>query len=521
MNAVEPHSASSDAGKTGLCLALAVLFYALTAGLNFQALTISNPDEPRFACAVRTMLRDGDYLVPKFNGHPRLEKPILFYWLLAGAGKVGTALGLGLVAAMRLGPLMMGLMAVIATFLLARRLSASAWTGLLAALILMSCNEFHKVSREIVIDMTLSAFLIWAWYFFIEFTFEAGRLRGVLWLLGFYVSLGLACMTKGPLPVAGFAVIPIFVFLVWTKQLALLKRAGLWWGVPLTLVLGFWWFYALGRTGHEEGVSKFFLVENVQRIFGQKDHIHKLPYEWYFEVLPEVLAPWIVALPFMAWSAYKGRLDKKESSHEARVSNVYMACALGVAFGVIGLSASKRQLYLLPLIPHFAVWAALWWRSQSRTRENVLIERGFVAAALLYVLADSTLLTHMRESREDRVAFFADIDKQLNGRRLATFGERANEAIWYLDRAEPILNLIRPKLDREFFQRPGTVLLLKEANLGKTPVKELTLKALKIEYERKRGRETYFLATPAPGQVPDPKIFIRTNRDTGQDSGDE
>lgn len=521
MTTAGPHSDSIDADKAWLCLALAVLFYVLASGVNFQALTISNPDEPRFACAVRTMLRDGDYLVPKFNGHPRLEKPIFFYWLLTCAAKLGMALGLGLGAAMRLGPLFMGLLAVLATFLLARRLSASSWTGLLAALILMSCNEFHKVSREIVIDMALSAFLIWTWYCFIEFTLEARRFRGVLLLLGFYASLGLACMTKGPLPIAGFAVIPIFIFLVWTKQLALLKRAGLWWGVPLTVALGFWWFYALGRTGHEEGVGKFFLVENIQRIFGQKDHIHKLPYVWYFEALPEVLAPWIVALPFMAWSAYKGRLVKKKSSHEARISRVYAACALGVAFGVIGLSASKRQLYLLPLMPHFAVWAALWWRSLPRSRANVFIERGFVAAALFFAIADSTLLTHMRETAEDRVAFFADIGEQLAGRRVATFGDSANEAIWYLDRTEPILNLIRPKLEREFFQRPGTVLLLNETSLGKTPVKELTLKALKIEYERKRGEETYFLATPAPGQVPDPRIFIGKSRDAGQDSGDE
>jgi 4-amino-4-deoxy-L-arabinose transferase-like glycosyltransferase len=40
-------------------------------------------DEPRYAQAVREMIAGGNWLVPSFNGEPRLHKPILIYWLMA------------------------------------------------------------------------------------------------------------------------------------------------------------------------------------------------------------------------------------------------------------------------------------------------------------------------------------------------------------------------------------------------------------------------------------------------------
>ena len=44
--------------------------------------------------------------------------------------------------------------------------SAQRWAAtLVAAVVLMTCNEFHKLSRELVIEMTITALFTWAWYF--------------------------------------------------------------------------------------------------------------------------------------------------------------------------------------------------------------------------------------------------------------------------------------------------------------------------------------------------------------------
>ena len=51
----------------------------LFAGLGRAALW--EPDEARYAEATRQMLARGDFLTPWYNGEPRFEKPILFYWM--------------------------------------------------------------------------------------------------------------------------------------------------------------------------------------------------------------------------------------------------------------------------------------------------------------------------------------------------------------------------------------------------------------------------------------------------------
>src|SRR5205823_10220500 len=138
----------------------------------------------------------------------------------AATGKAGELAGLPLDTGMRFGPLLMGLLAVLATFLIAQRLTRSARAGFVAAVVLMTCNEFHKVSREIVIDMTLTACLTWAWYFvLVALERIAEKSNALFALFGFYVSLGLACMTKGPLPVAGFVVLPLIANLFLTRRI--------------------------------------------------------------------------------------------------------------------------------------------------------------------------------------------------------------------------------------------------------------------------------------------------------------
>jgi len=42
-------------------------------------------DEPRYAQATREMVASGDWVVPSFNGEPRLHKPVLIYWLMAAS----------------------------------------------------------------------------------------------------------------------------------------------------------------------------------------------------------------------------------------------------------------------------------------------------------------------------------------------------------------------------------------------------------------------------------------------------
>src|SRR5579862_3586712 len=108
--------------RTSLAVISIVAVYALTTCWNLSLQTVANPDEPRYAAAAREMLRSGDWLVPKFNAAPRLVKPAFFYWLISSTDWLGQKIGLDPVTGMRLGPVLMGLLAVISLFFLAKRL---------------------------------------------------------------------------------------------------------------------------------------------------------------------------------------------------------------------------------------------------------------------------------------------------------------------------------------------------------------------------------------------------------------
>lgn len=508
-------------------LALAVALYLLTAGWNLGGQSIANPDEPRFACAVRDMLRGGDWIVPQFNGEPRLLKPILFYWLLAATGKIGTALGLTLATGMRLAPVLMGLLTVAATFLIARRLAnGSARAGFVAAVVLMTSYEFHKIAREIVVDMTLTAFVSWAWYFALIATDRiAARGRAFPPLLGFYLCLGLACMTKGPLPVAGFVVLPLVAFLALKKQLSSLLRAGLWWGAPLAVLIGFWWFYALAQRGQLAGAESFFKVENLNRILGRKDHVHPWPWAYYFTLLPEWFAPWILAMPYLLWLAWK--LPRTPGARLESDGAKFGACAVIGAFLIIGLSASKRMPYLVPLSPPLAVWIgwvfhASFEQAGSEPQSDKRIQRVFaaLALALIVTLSYEVFVMPMREKVSNSDAFYAAVSRELKGRKLVFLNESANEAAWYIDPAIPVAKTNYVTLKQRFFDVDGAVLLLNRKEIARIP--ELNPAIQLIDgFEVARGKEVFVLATPNRAQKPDDKLFVRKGKDTGKDSGED
>src|SRR5262249_34684416 len=60
--------------------AAACLFLYSIGGAGYDLLT---DDEIRYAEAGRCMVESGDWVIPQFNGYPRYQKPILYYWLQA------------------------------------------------------------------------------------------------------------------------------------------------------------------------------------------------------------------------------------------------------------------------------------------------------------------------------------------------------------------------------------------------------------------------------------------------------
>ena len=71
---------SSRAGSAELVLLLAVSLPFLFFGLGLSFL---DPDEGLYGAIAREMVQRGDWVTPRFNGFPYLEKPPLLFWLTA------------------------------------------------------------------------------------------------------------------------------------------------------------------------------------------------------------------------------------------------------------------------------------------------------------------------------------------------------------------------------------------------------------------------------------------------------
>ncbi|HKY33900.1 MAG TPA: hypothetical protein VJV23_15320, partial [Candidatus Polarisedimenticolia bacterium] len=62
-----------------------LLLAGLTLSWGLGSLPLLDPDEPRYASASLGMASSADWVVPVFNGEPRLNKPPLLYWAQAAA----------------------------------------------------------------------------------------------------------------------------------------------------------------------------------------------------------------------------------------------------------------------------------------------------------------------------------------------------------------------------------------------------------------------------------------------------
>ena len=169
--------------------ATGLLVFLLTL-VGSGSVPILNGDEARFSQAAREMLEKGDPVVPTFAGADRYDKPILVYWATTACY---AAFGVNPRAARLPSNLAAALAAALLAWWAHRRAGPGA--GFAAGLLLTLSPVFFVQARACTADslnllLTMTAML--AAHDLIAD--GGGRLNALL----FWVSLGLALLTKGP-----------------------------------------------------------------------------------------------------------------------------------------------------------------------------------------------------------------------------------------------------------------------------------------------------------------------------------
>src|SRR4030042_2781392 len=161
-------------------------------------------DEARNAEAAREMLARSDFLVPTYNDELRTDKPPLHYWIFILGYKL---LGVNELSP-RVGSAVIGLAIVLLVYLFTVKV-LNRKIALISASLLPTCLYSFLIFRMAVPDPYLVFFSTLA-----LFSFYLGIVNNAYkYILIFYMSIGLAVLTKGPVGfILPFGVAFTFIF---------------------------------------------------------------------------------------------------------------------------------------------------------------------------------------------------------------------------------------------------------------------------------------------------------------------
>jgi len=308
--------------------------------------------EARAAQNAQYMLSRGDWAIPKlFNDRLDLQKPPLFYWIVASLGWLHD--GIVNPWIVRLPSAVSALGCVLVVFFVGLRLG-NLRTGFLAGLLLATSLHFTWLARVGRIDMPFTFALTLAIAGMLLARQRSAESRtGLGWSALSYVALACAMLLKGPLA--------LVLFVLWQATHWFLTRGSRdsasqparstwWWGYPLVFLLVSPWFVWANWKTDNRLFEVFFWYHNVQRGLGGSENLASHPFWYYIPRLAVDLLPWSLILPWALWR-YR-RTDKSERGEIARLGLAWFS----VFFAFFSLMSFKRADYLLPLFPGIALF---------------------------------------------------------------------------------------------------------------------------------------------------------------------
>lgn len=362
--------------------------------VKLGASSIWDANEAFYVETPREMIERADYVTPTFNYEPRINKPVLSYWVVAALYKV---FGVS-VTAERVVIAAAALVMIGAVFFLARAASPYALAGLVAALGLAANPRFFVFGRRILVDVLLAAFMTLTLLFFA--LAERHPKRRTLFLYLLYAAVGFGMLTKGPVA----AVLPAAVFFVYLAlhgELARIKDMMLPTGAALALAIVAPWYIALYSANGWAPIQSFFLGENFER-FTSSLGVERGPF-YYIPILFTDSLPWSLLLPAAVIFWLRER-PAAAADAQRRIRTLLLIWTVAIV-GAFSLSSTKQDLYILPIVGAVAVLGAdvisrsateLGGRPASASKVSLVIAGAILVVAgvsVIYMTGQSTTFT--------------------------------------------------------------------------------------------------------------------------------
>ncbi len=390
---------------------------------SFFTIPVVDRDEARFAQASRQMMESGDYVVPRIQGHPRLNKPPLIYWLQSTSARALTH-GQPLndrIWMYRVPSLLGAVLAVLATWRLGRSMF-SPRVGLLGAAILGACPIFFWETRQARADMVLVACTTVALWMLWEVWKRETRRRGehkeavetepvpdftqaperkfrfsvppFVHLLILWLAIGTGVMTKGPVTpmVVGLGVL---VLSIATRRWRWIWRLQPILGIVLVAAMVGPWVWLVSRQVGWDTYISTIKDEVLGRSLEPKEGHGGFP-GYHTLLLPILLFPGSVMIGIGLWKAGKEAIASwraargkgvDPSRHAGSTSrSLFLLAIILPSWLIFELVGTKLPHYTMPLYPLLALIAARAACVNSEAFSGILKVRVFFRSLAAWLI---------------------------------------------------------------------------------------------------------------------------------------
>lgn len=345
-------------------------FFMLAAGYGLREPWPA--DEPRFVLVAKQMVESGNYLFPHRGIQLYPDKPPVFFWILAACYH--------LTGSWRWSFLLPSLFSGMAVLYFSHDLARRLWNpkaGLWAAAAILFSVQFVYQFKRAQIDPTLVLFTTIAFYGIARHLLLGPHWR---WFYAGCFFAGLGVITKGVGFLPLLAIIPYIGLrlakadglsdigkgnvLRWSLGLVVFFFAIALWLAPLL-----WVALNSGIAEHQLYLDNILFKQTAERYANPWHHFEPF---WYFgEIILLFWMPFSLSF-FWLWKNWL----QSWRSRDARVLLPLGWAILVVLF--FSLSSGKRDMYILPALPAFALAAAPFLQAISERKNFRVILMAFV-----------------------------------------------------------------------------------------------------------------------------------------------
>ena len=345
-----------------IALSLVLLFTAL------HSFPLTDRDEGEYASCALEMLKSKDFIVPKLNGRPYLEKPILFHWIVASSFKI---FGANEFAA-RLPSAISAFLIVIILSNFLQRYSKDEKIAIFSGLVLITNPLFLIHARACITDSVLTLFItssLICLFCIFETTTDK---KMFLWTLS-SIFISLAFLTKGPISLAIF--FPVLIIYGWiASNFKLFKPIYLIVFLLCFLTINLPWHLLIYKRLGLEFFETFYFTQNFERFTKTLLGHGGGPFFYLFVI--------IVGLFPYAQFGIKELI--KNLKNKRAGFDLFCAISFLWIFFILSLSATKQLNYILPALPFFAVLTGKRLYNFSKIKRDKIEIIIFSFAAFLF-----------------------------------------------------------------------------------------------------------------------------------------